>query len=512
MITLSLRLWNLAGAMTRANDLLIQARRITLAWITRLRVDVRDAKETFVAETAARYAFWAALLCRRTFSNITHVISGNDLSTFVQASLALQENLLVDLTKLPPVLKKMLIRDTKMTCNIRLPLLRSIEAHPHGIGMAINTSWSEPGSSAGKSFDGWQQVSRKHDRWVVSVMGTSRKTPTNTQVVHYNFIEGHLLVDGKPLGRLPRDVRESDEVRQLFGNQHLLAFPSAEFGMSYVLASRIDNHEIHFGSRHGLVIIRAWGRDELLEYIPSRLFVGPEAVDLPDGLISDCAHWLNLNTRRLEIRRKPVLWRTRINDWRIDLLKRQAHRSNRALLIDPNSYLFKQVADIFRHFEDSRKITIFQPVNSRGTLSVELRHLELSFFVNSKGLLQCRELKEEIDPNQDAGTLYGFESKIVLRDITNSHRRSVITPCGTISSTRVVRNDQDCDTFLTAGYKPCVLECSGPRAISTAHLTDMETCCEPKKISPLIPVQLWIMRTTSAIFRIYCLASYQISP
>jgi hypothetical protein len=439
MITLSLRLYDLADLKTRANGILLQARRTTLSWVCRLRNDIRNAEETTTVETAARYAFWAALLCRRTFSHISKsddVISENDLSAFFQASLALQENLLVDLTKLPPILKSMLVRDTKMTYKIKSLLLRSIEAGPNSIGMAINASWSEPGSTSGNSFDGWQQFSPRHDRWVVSIMRTSTKNPANTQVVHYNFVEGHLLVDGKPLGRLPRDIRESNEVRQLFGNQHLLTFPSTEFGMSYVLASRVNNHKIHFGSRKGNVIIRAWYRDELLEYVPSRLFIGAERVDLPDGLISNCVHWLNLNKRCLEIRRSPILWKTRVNDWIIDLKKWQAQRSNRTLLVDPNSPLFQQVSDIFLHFEDPRRITVFQPVHSRGSLSIELRHLELSFFVNSKGLLQCRESNEEIDPNQDAGTLYGFESKIVLRDIVNNGRRSVIAPYGQISTQR----------------------------------------------------------------------------
>ncbi|EUC26942.1 hypothetical protein COCCADRAFT_10307 [Bipolaris zeicola 26-R-13] len=439
MITLSLRLCHLAAPMVRANELLIQARCITLAWINRLRADVRNAKETSVAEIAARYAFWAALLCRRTFSNSKEpdaVMSENDLSTFFQASLALQENLLVDVAKLPPILKRMFIRDTKTTYKIKSLLLQSIRARPQSVSMAINASWSEPGSSVEKSFSSWKQVSPVHDRWVVSTMKTATKNPANTQVVHYNFIEGHLLIDGKPLGRLPRDFRESNDVRQLFGNQHLLTFPSAEFGMSYVLASRIKNNEIHFGSRNGRVIIRAWSRDGLLEYIPPHLFVGPETIDLPDGLVSNCVHWLNINTRCLEIRRKPFLWRTRISDWKVDLIKSQAHRSNRTVLVDPNSSLFKQVAGVFRGFEHPHKITIFQPVNFRGKLSVELRHLELSFFVNPNGLLECRELNEEIDPNQDAGTLYGFESKIVLRDVANKKRRSIIAPCGPISTTR----------------------------------------------------------------------------
>lgn len=57
MITLGLRLYDLTAPMLRADNLLAQARRITLTWIARLRTNVRNAKETSVAETAARYAF-----------------------------------------------------------------------------------------------------------------------------------------------------------------------------------------------------------------------------------------------------------------------------------------------------------------------------------------------------------------------------------------------------------------------------------------------------------------------
>jgi hypothetical protein len=187
MITLGLRLYDLTAPMLRADDLLAQARRITLTWVARLRADVRNAKETSVAETAARYAFWAALLCRRTFSNIRKsdaAMSEDDLSTFVQASLALQENLLVDVAKLLPALKRMLIRDTKMTHRIKSRLLQSIRAHPRSIGTAINASWSEPGDSAEKFFRNWGQVSAIHDKWVVSWMQTSMKDQANTQVVH----------------------------------------------------------------------------------------------------------------------------------------------------------------------------------------------------------------------------------------------------------------------------------------------------------------------------------------
>jgi hypothetical protein len=440
LITLALRLLTMASSKVLATGLLIQAREITLKWIMRLRADVRSAMQTSVAEIAAKYAFWAALLCRRTFfglAELDHTMTQDDLSTFVQASLALQENLLVDLTKLSPTLKRMLIRDTKMVCSFQTLIYRSIKAFPKSVGDAINSSWSDPGNTTRKVFTEWHQASSSQNRWIVSVVTSSASSSANPQVVHYNYIEGHLLVDGKPLGRLPLEIRESDEVKQLFGTQHLLTFPSAESGMSYVLATRINNHEVHFGIRNGRVVIRTCNREGLLEYIHHAHFAGPGAIDLPSSLMSNCTHWLNLNTKCIEVRRKPALWRTRPSDWIINLKTRRGIRSNRTCLIDPTSNLFKQVADIFRHFEDPHKITIFQPISSQGKLSVELRHLELSFFVNSKGLLQCRELKEEISPDQDAGTLYGFDSKIVLRDVVNPTRRSIIAPWGQVSTQRL---------------------------------------------------------------------------
>ena len=65
-------------------------------------------------------------------------------------------------------------------------------------------------------------------------------------------------------------------------------------------------------------------------------------------------------------------------------------------------------------------------------LSVELRRLQLFFSVNQRGLLESRELRSEIDIDQDAGTWYGLNSKLVLRDVTNKRNRSILTPMGTL--------------------------------------------------------------------------------
>ncbi|KAF2837132.1 hypothetical protein M501DRAFT_1059598 [Patellaria atrata CBS 101060] len=203
--------------------------------------------------------------------------------------------------------------------------------------------------------------------------------------------------------------------------------------MSHMLVNRILGQEIHFGLRKEGVVIRALTKDGLLQYVPCRVFTNEDSVDIPLSLIQDCVHWANINSRHIEFRRKPAIWKTRPGNWVMDLTTRHVRRRN-SLLVDPHSDLFRCVAGIFGHFEETKRFTSFQP--HRGLLSVEIRHLELSFFGNSNGLLQCRELQAEMDPNQDAGTWYGLESKVVLRDIHDTERRSIIAALGALKYQR----------------------------------------------------------------------------
>ncbi|KAK3363730.1 hypothetical protein B0T25DRAFT_627806 [Lasiosphaeria hispida] len=99
--------------------------------------------------------------------------------------------------------------------------------------------------------------------------------------------------------------------------------------------------------------------------------------------------------------------------------------------------LAQRVAGILGGFEDARKLVIFQVPN--GPLSVELKNLGLNFFVNANGLLECRELGAEVNPDQEAGTLYGFRSGLVLRAVGaggNQQQRCILTPLGAVSWTR----------------------------------------------------------------------------
>ncbi|RAL03936.1 DUF3638 and DUF3645 domain-containing protein, partial [Aspergillus ibericus CBS 121593] len=235
-------------------------------------------------------------------------------------------------------------------------------------------------------------------------------------------------------GKLPADIRDSETLKALFGNQRLIAFPSNQPGMSYALALQREGHQIHLGYRGKDLVIRACKADMVLELVPRSVFDNGRSIDLPTPLVHDCVHWLDLRSGIIEARRSPAIWKERAGNWKIHVRTRKAQRGS-SLLVDPHSRLAASIAKIFMHFEQPSMLTIYQPAVF--TLSVELKRMNLSFHVNmQKRLLQCKQLAAEIDPNQDAGTWYGLQSMLVLRNVHNRSQRSVITTLGKIEYRR----------------------------------------------------------------------------
>ncbi|KAI9765661.1 MAG: hypothetical protein M1840_007218 [Geoglossum simile] len=437
LVTLILRLCALGSGPTAKEGLrlLKKVRTATLQWISLLRAEVCGAIEADAAERATQYAFWAALICRRTFNvyiDKDGELGTEDLRSFIEASISLRENLVVDPAKLSPTLRNMLIRDMKMAFRMRAIIRESIESNPDSLTLAINGVWPEAEGDSGRSYSTWQFLSKPHEWWVASTVEATEFT--SHQIVHYHLLEGYLFVDGKPLGKLPAEIRNSEILKELFGNQHLLTFPSALSGMTYMLAMPKDGHQIHLGYRDKKLLVRARVHNTVLEFVERSVFGSGSDPDLPASLIQNCVHWLDLRSGFLEIRRQPYIWKhKRIGNWVLNFHTRRAYRRT-VSLVDPHSELFQHIAGIFQHFEHRHMLTAFQP--SHRNLTVELKRLELDFTVNRRNLLESRQLRSEIDSDQDAGTLYGLESKIVLRDASNPLRRSLIVPMGQLHCKR----------------------------------------------------------------------------
>lgn len=431
MLTLTIRLCTLGSwkASVRANQILLRIRHITLNWISRLRRETRTTQEADVAERTAQYGFMSALLCRRTFAPQAYSdteLDSESFKTFVEATLAMQENLVIDLSRFSTTMRNMLVRDIKMAHRMRTMILRLAKRYPSSLQSAIDTVWPNP-NDAPRRYIGWSVLPPPYEWWMTStVAATTRSAP---QTVHFHLLDGHLLIDSKPLGKLPAEIRDSSILKSLFGNQRLVAFPSSLPGMSYMLGIPKNRYYIHLGYRDQQLIIQAQGPTTLLEFIPKHIFGNKSNFDLPGFLIHDCTHWLDLNSGNLDVRRQPDIWKSKLSNWIINIRTRQGKRRESSL-VDPHSKTFKLMAQVFCDFAPAHLLTVFQP--PRGKLAVELKSMDLDFYVNNNHILHCRKLASEIDPDQDVGALYGLRSMIVLRDAANPLQRSVITTLGNL--------------------------------------------------------------------------------
>lgn len=453
VIALALRLVRLSTD-SLGKTILETARKYLLKWIYELRDNFHSANDSAAAQRYATYGLYAALLCRGTFA--IHIgseshLSQEDLVVWIQASMAVQENTLHDITKLPDTLRGLLLRDAKMVYHIQNNIKGAMKANRIIVAAEISHSRSKKFHDAQEACSSWSFLPQPFDRWIVATT-----SGYFSERLHFNYIEGHLLLNGKPRSKLPLDIANDDAVKLIFGNQHLLTFTSRWPGMSHRLVRLQEEHEVHFGLRDGHAVIRAVRKGkksrvaETWEFVPPWRLNSQDSFDLPVELVHNCGHWLNISTRCLEIRRglpsTPAFWVTRPKDWIIDLPSRRATRgAGGSQLVDPHSATFAQIADIFCDFESPDKLTVFQP--TKGKLTVELKHLDLQFVVNQNQLLQCRQLNAEIDPDQDAGTWYGLRSKIVMREI-ETRSRSIIVPLGEL---RIRRNDLHVDVRISGG-------------------------------------------------------------
>ncbi|KAL2063392.1 hypothetical protein VTL71DRAFT_5197 [Oculimacula yallundae] len=447
LITIGLRAFELGASVTRkAAKFLEKARTITNNWVATLRVESRHATDAETALRCSKFALSAALLCRRTFVIYLHheeVIDAPALKSFIQSSVTLQDNLGENPGMSTHFLKSALIRDLKMVSELEYILISAIKFHEETLVASVTGIWDDGNASSGRTAH-VEYLPEPDNRWIQINFVANSQVPK--QVIHFNFLEGHLLVMGKPVGKLPPEWASSNVVQGLFGKQNLLSFPSSLSGMTYMLAVSMNGHQIHLGRRRDQFIIKACLNDTVLELIPGNIFAIGEDFDLPADLVDECVHWLDLRTGIMEIRPQRSLWASKAGNWRLDIRSGQA-TTPKLILVDPHSPAFKLVADKFSFFEWSRFITVYQPRSITSRLTVELRRLELLFFVNRRGLLECSQLRAEIDPDQDAGTWYGLRSKLVLRDLakkrdlfmghlvsTPLRQRSILVPMGAVKT------------------------------------------------------------------------------
>ena len=442
LMVLVQRLWFLgqtAEAIAEARELLIQVRNITHTWIRSLRREICIAVDVATAQKRSRESLHAALLCRKTF--ILEVASSSfehaAFACFLECAFTIKDNFgLCDagyIDKMPAALRRLYVSDLKLIHNLEPHIRWSIERHQAAVGEAVNSVWMDAGGSSARVFSQWVLMQPPRETWATAK--SSGDNGVIEQTVSFDIIEGTLYIGERLLGCLPDEFLQQDFFQEFFGNRFFLTRPSYLHGMSHMFVTPFEGHEIHFGFRNGVRFMRVRPRSSMptiLEYLPASIFVGDGvgAPDLPVPLIAGRIHWYDIQARKVEIRPLGTRWRSKMGDWKIDLVTGQAWRKNKSLLVDPRSEDFSRMVKLIEPFESRAGMVVYQPIDPRGCLTIDLPSLELTFRVDFDGLLTSQQLQAYVDLDQNAGALYGLRSSLVLRDNVLQDNRSVLVPIG----------------------------------------------------------------------------------
>lgn len=197
--------------------LLRKAREITHNWMREIVYKLQNAVDDHESKELQRQACEMAAICRATFDvdpgihldALLH--SSIDVAIFVECAIRMHDHTPPNLSDTSLEFQKLLHRNRRLSHFLELPIGQLIHAERSGLDIALKSVWSEYHPADG----GWQQFSDSNSRWLTSTTAPLRGQ--RAQQVHYNILDGTLLVDGNSLGRVPPQIVGHSTYRRIFG-------------------------------------------------------------------------------------------------------------------------------------------------------------------------------------------------------------------------------------------------------------------------------------------------------
>ncbi|KDR74247.1 hypothetical protein GALMADRAFT_141321 [Galerina marginata CBS 339.88] len=415
-----------AEPQQEAYDLLRKARQVTHQWMRDIARRLQDATDDNEASVLQRRVCEIAATCRATFDvDLAHLDAllpkddlMDDLAILVECSIMVHDNTPPNLGSQFLDFQRLLHRDRRLSHYLESPTIKllhqSDQSGWRGLDTAIKSVWKE----YRPRDKGWKQLPEPNSRWLMTL--TTPLTGQQAQQVHYNMLSGKLLVDGKPLGRLPGEIVGHPIYRRIFGQKILDVIPAGLPGMDYATRSLIHGYQASFALRGSAgsrsLIIRAQHAGRVFELVPHDIL----RKDFPTLFVMEYAHWMDLQSGEVEFRPLDRPWEQSPENWR--LLFSSTPNSCRMIygsagtrhLIDLRSGIFEDIAACIGPLEASEYLTAVYDAQSRA-ITIELPRLRLSFFL-SDGKLESRNFQGMvIDEDQCTGTMIGLRNQLVLR-------------------------------------------------------------------------------------------------
>ncbi|KAM7221941.1 hypothetical protein V8F06_002692 [Rhypophila decipiens] len=444
MTTLALRIYDLAVAaglpplvIERARKSIAVARETCVGWVRLLRREIQASQDESTTQRLQQHTLVAALICQKTF--VIHLgsmvcLDAASLGVYVESTTALQENIPSNLEALPQSSLHDLVHVVKLSERLFPLLSRFILDNQDGLRDGLMNFWPD----AERVGTSESTVSINAEGWVcIDVAETMLESH---QVVHWDLRLGSLLVNGKPVGKLPQESQNSTIITELFGNQALRVYQSRLPGMTYTLSYQPYRFTVHVGYENGqTVIIAKAPKGSTLRLIPREYFHDERGWDLPTPLVIGHVHWLDLSNGNVYIRPLASPWSLSKGTWNLNTRTRVCRKicpdNTHEDVVEPSSRLFDQIGNILGRICHKRQLLVSQRSFGKN-LEVRIQSLRLLFYVNGSRRLYSPQLRLEVDPNQDAGTWYGLQSKLVCRKANDTSHRVILVPLGDISVTR----------------------------------------------------------------------------
>ncbi|KAF8602020.1 hypothetical protein BDV93DRAFT_584535 [Ceratobasidium sp. AG-I] len=439
IVTLVLRLLTSAQDPTVCQDacaFLQDARDVTFKWLHELLAKLEVAEiGSQIVDYQERVCEMAAV-CRSTYDvdlvQLDSLLSKpNDFSIFLTCSIHLYNNQPLNLKESSHNLQTLFCRDRRLTHKSIRTILSSMGSNPQLLDRTVLQLWPAYRPSA----IGWASFSVHHPLWV----STSTAGP-NSQTVHFNLLEGRLLINGETLGRLSQEYVSHPSYSRLFGQKVLDVVPAIASEMVFATRAQIKDHQILFALNPAskLLLVQAQKDGRTYELIPHTML----AKDFPLFFSSEYHHWADLESQVIEFRPLANPWENNPGNWRlrfssgVDSIMEIATAAGSSFLADIHSSLFQSISQQLAPLETSRYL--HATYSAAKQITIDLPRLKLSFFVNENRALESHNLRGQIvDENQSSGAMLGLQNQLLLRAKDSAAQnlpqpRTVLIPFGAV--------------------------------------------------------------------------------
>ncbi|PVH70951.1 hypothetical protein DL98DRAFT_540430 [Cadophora sp. DSE1049] len=364
-----------------------------------------DSSSDNGGDRTRRLILKAASLCRLTYGldaedMETALNSDDDVANFVESAVLIRDNTSDPFTSLTDELQRCILHGWKVAQSLEDRLHSLIQDRSEGMDQAVERIWSGVVMSRQWSF-----MPGNDRSWAFNeTLGTLH---TVLQSVYFNIISGELLVDGRPLGRIPRSFAKDPLYQRLFGSRIVRVFASDMPGMWYMTARPVQQYHVHMGMVDDQLLIRVRDGDDVLEVVPHKKFEG----DLPFHFRENFTQRLNLQNGVVELRPLSDRWSSSIENWRLlfSLTSTSFMNQVRGQLVDVRSQSRNKIVEILLRLDDGDNIHIMllrDKASDRrsvllpyGSVSVKKHQMHVGVTIDTSCGTRIRYFRYILDPH-----------------------------------------------------------------------------------------------------------------